>query len=151
MTDQRMDRHGSPTARKLFESDTSQVGALGDIVEDHDGDRFNLSSERSRAGADPGESDLAAQMDFDDPQEIFDEEGGEIKQTGQDRIDLAGETDIAGTASGIARGFGSHLPQDLGADGFQIEEIPVAASSIKHNAGSNGELDDYDDVDSVNG
>jgi len=145
-----MDRHGSSTARRLFESDTSQVGALGDIVEDHDGDRFNLTSERAPAGADPGESDVVAQMDSDDPRDIFDEEGSEIKQTGQARIDMVGETDITGTASGIARGFGSHLAQDLGADGFQIEEIPVKAFPILHIAGSNDELDDYDDVDSVN-
>jgi len=31
--------------------------------------------------------------------------------------------DITGTVQGIGRGFSTHLPQDIGAGGFQIEEV----------------------------
>src|SRR5439155_14112122 len=34
-------------------------------------------------------------------------------------------TDIAGHAAGIARGFGTSLPLDIGAEGFQIRDNPL--------------------------
>jgi hypothetical protein len=37
-------------------------------------------------------------------------------------MDLDRAADITGTVTGIARGMATHLPQDVGADGFQIEE-----------------------------
>ena len=45
---------------------------------------------------------------------------------GDDPSDTMGEgenraADITGTVTGIARGMATHLPQDIGADGFQIE------------------------------
>ena len=57
------------------------------------------------------------------------------------------QTDQTGTVEGIARGFGTHLPQDLGRDGFQVEEIPRRALKFRDQpARADGEeLDDYDD------
>ena len=151
MADQRMDRHGSPIVRKLFDSDTAQVGALGDIVEDHGGSDLNFSPERSVGGADSGESDVVAEMYIDDGFVTWDDEGGPLTNEGDDDQDTIGETDLTGLAPGIARGFGSHVAQDLGADGFEIEEIPSAVVPLLHRPASNEELDDYDDDDSSNG
>jgi hypothetical protein len=60
-------------------------------------------------------------------------------------------TDQTGSVEGIARGFGTHLPQDLGAGGFHIEEVPDAALRLPRPVIHAGEeLDDYDDpVDGV--
>ena len=151
MTDQRLDRHGNPLARALFESDTAQVGSLGDIVEDHDGDSLDLLSERSVGGADSGESDLVAEMYSDDASEEWDDADSQNVIPRDEDVDSIGETDLTGTAEGIARGFGSHLVQDLGKDGFQIEEIPTAVVPLIHRPGVSEELDDYDDEDSTNG
>ena len=51
-----------------------------------------------------------------------------------------------GTVAGIARGFGTHLPQDIGAGGFQVETIPDSALKLPPRPLADGEeLDDYDD------
>ena len=74
--------------------------------------------------------------------------------TGMDAADLysaedqAGvlATDGSGTVAGIARGFGTHLPQDIGAGGFQVETIPDSALKYQGRPPADGEeLDDYDD------
>jgi hypothetical protein len=52
--------------------------------------------------------------------------------TGADDDDFIGDAgldrapDMTGTVTGVIRGLGTHLPQDLGPDGFQIED-PEAA------------------------
>ena len=48
--------------------------------------------------------------------------------------------------AGIARGFGTHLPQDIGAGGFQVETIPDSVLNLATRPLADGEeLDDYDD------
>ena len=55
-------------------------------------------------------------------------------------------TDSSGTVAGIARGFGTHLPQDIGAGGFQVETIPDSVLNGRRRPLADGEeLDDYDD------
>ncbi|HEY3331008.1 MAG TPA: hypothetical protein VGK19_13355 [Capsulimonadaceae bacterium] len=151
MAGERLDKHGSPEAKQLFERDTAQVGSLGDIVEKHGGDNLVLVPERSVGGADSGEADFEAEMNPNDPSGEW--EGLDDTFPGEDDEDAEGmgETDITGTAPGIARGFGSHLAQDLGRDGFQIEEIPDRAIRLMGQTVPGEELDDYDDADSTNG
>ncbi len=52
-----------------------------------------------------------------DPNAGADKDRDFINGAGLDRA-----PDISGAVTGIARGMSTHLPQDLGADGFQIEE-----------------------------
>jgi hypothetical protein len=59
--------------------------------------------------------------------------------------------DITGTTPGLARGFGSHVPLDLGAGGFQIEEIPDRVLPNRNRSDAGEELDDYDDDNPNNG
>lgn len=151
MADQRLDRHGDPAARKLIDSDTAQVGSLGDIVEEHDGDGLSLVEEQSIGGADAGESDYIGEMYPDEPPVAWDEVQGEYVPPDEDDAEAIGETDLTGSAPGIARGFGTHIAQDLGADGFQIEEIPAAVVPLLQRDQSDEELDDYDDDDPSNG
>lgn len=63
--------------------------------------------------------DLAASMlDADpDPNAGAEEERDFVGGAGLDRA-----PDLTGTVTGIARGMSTHLPQDVGAGGFQIEE-----------------------------
>ncbi len=61
--------------------------------------------------------------DFDEEMLLTDPD----PDAGNNAADTMGEgegraVDITGTATGIARGMATHLPQDLGAGGFQIEE-----------------------------
>ncbi|MDR3706843.1 MAG: hypothetical protein P4L33_00965 [Capsulimonadaceae bacterium] len=145
MTEQRMDKHGSTEARRLFESDTAQIGALGDIVEEHGGDNIVLVTEPSTGGADAGESDFAVEMNSNDPSDDVEAIDDEFPGEDVEDSEGIGETDLMGSAKGIARGFGSHLAQDIGSDGFQIEEIPAGAAAKRNWPAKGGELDDYDD------
>jgi hypothetical protein len=141
----RLDKHDK-IHHELFDEDTAQVGSLGDIVEKHAGDAIFLTpAERSYGGADGGESDFEEEMNATDP----------AADEGMDPDDLYSaedergifQTDQTGTVEGIARGFGTHLPQDLGRDGFQVEEIPRRALQYRDQParGDGEELDDYDD------
>jgi len=149
---ERLDRHANKENHKLFDEDTAEVGSLGDVIEAHSGDSVRLGPpDRSVGGADGGESDSEAEANPEDPsaewEELDDEFPGEAVEDEQG----VGETDITGTAAGIARGFGSHLPQDLGSGGFQIEEIPSRAIGKLRPLRAGEELDDYDDDDPTNG
>jgi len=44
--------------------------------------------------------------------------------------DLGRSPDLSGTVTGAVRGLGTHLPQDLGADGFQIIEPEELAGEL---------------------
>ena len=144
MAEERLDRH-SGIHHELFDEDTAQVGSLGDIVEKHAGDAVFLGPrEKGVGGADGGYSDWEAEMNEADP----------AANEGMDPADLYSAedetgvfaTDGTGTVEGIARGFGTHLPQDLGAGGFQVESIPDSVLKLTPRPLADGEeLDDYDD------
>ncbi len=152
MSEPKLDAHGSGTVRALFEENTNEVKTVGDIVDKHAGDSIVLTQpNRGNRGADDGEIDFEENALPSDPSEQW--ESIDDSFTGEDVEDEEGigETDITGTAAGIARGFGSHLPLDLGADGFQIEEIPDKIIGVVSSRRKDEELDDYDDDDDENG
>ncbi len=144
MAQERLDKHDG-IHHELFDEDTNQVGSLGDIVEKHAGDAVFLTpAEKSVGGADGGLSDWEAEMLEADP----------APDAGMDEADLYSaedeegmpSADQSGTVAGIARGFGTHLPQDIGAGGFQVETIPDSALKLRPRPLAAGEeLDDYDD------
>ena len=141
---ERLDKHDK-IHHQLFDEDTAQVGSLGDIVEQHAGDAVFLTPpEHSPNGVDGGESDFEAEMNETDP-------AGDESMDPDDEYSAADQNglpnaDLTGTVSGIARGFGTHLPQDLGREGFQIESLPAAALKMQGRPLADGEeLDDYDD------
>ena len=144
MRNPRLDRH-SQKHHELFDENTAQVGSLGDIVEKHAGDAVFLGpSESGVGGADGGEEDFISEMNETDP---AGDEDLDPEDTLEDGLNGAYFTaDQTGTVAGIARGFGSHLTQDLGRDGFQIEEMPDIALSTSR-ISPDGELDDYDSPD----
>lgn len=138
----RLDKHDK-IHHELFDENTNQVGSLGDIVEAHAGDAVFLTpAERGVGGADGGESDFESEMLATDPADDVDVDPEDI-YADEHQIWSADQT---GTVEGIARGFGTHLPQDLGRDGFQVEEMPDAALKYQNRVVHAGEeLDDYDD------
>ena len=149
---EKLNRHGDRVAHELFDDDTGQVGSLGAVVDEHSGDAIRFGPpEHSVGGADSGESDMEAEMNPDDPSDDWESDDDEFPGDNDTDDQNVGETDLTGTAAGIARGFGSHLPQDLGADGFQVEEIPNAALGKILAVRAGEELDDYDDDDPNNG
>ena len=141
----RLDKHDK-IHHELFDEDTNQVGSLGDIVDKHAGDAVFLTpDEKSVGGADGGEADFEAEMNEADPAEDEGMDPDDLYSADDERGLF--QTDQTGTVEGIARGFGTHLPQDLGRDGFQVEEIPRRALKFRDQpARADGEeLDDYDD------
>jgi hypothetical protein len=144
----RLDKHGK-MHHLLFDENTAQVGSVGGIVDARTEDSFlNGDIEHSVGGADGGESDFEAEMLSSDP---ADDPSINPHDVYADERQIWA-TDQSGTVEGIARGFGTHLPQDLGREGFQVEEIPAAALAYQNrvlNAGE--ELDDYDNVDESDG
>ena len=144
----RLDRHGSEEFNELFEENTAEPGTLAEIVDKHAGDALFLSDEKdgSVRGADGGYSDIITELGPLDPDDDW-EESDDDTLSG----DAIAGVDITGTAPGVARGFGSHLPLDLGAGGFQIEDIPDRALPNMHRPQADEELDDYDDDDPNNG
>jgi hypothetical protein len=151
MSEPKLDAHGSETVRALFEENTNEVKTVGDIVDKHSGDAIVLTQPgRGNRGADTGESDFEEDALPSDPSEQWESLDDSFAGGTDEDEEGIGETDITGTAAGIARGFGSHLPLDLGADGFQIEELPDEAIG-SFTRDSDEELDDYDDDDDENG
>jgi hypothetical protein len=144
----RLDQHGSEKFSELFDEDTGEPGSLGEIVDKHAGDAIFLAPEDNRPakGADGGYSDIVGEMLPSDPDDFY-EEGDDDLISG----DAIAGVDITGTAPGLARGFGSHVPLDLGAGGFQIENIPDRALPHVNRPLADEELDDYDDDDPGNG
>jgi hypothetical protein len=152
MSDPKLNAHGSDIVRNLFEENTNEVKTVGDIIEKHSGDSLILThTTRGNRSADEGESDFEEDVLPTDPSEKWESANDEYPGSEGEDDEGIGETDITGTVTGIARGFGSHLPLDLGADGFQIEEIPDRLAGT-HSARKQGEeLDDYDDDNDLNG
>ena len=144
MAQERLDKHDG-IHHELFDEDTNQVGSLGDIVEKHAGDAVFLTpAEKSVGGADGGMSDWEAEMLEADPAPDAGMDGSDLYSAEDQDGVLA--TDATGTVAGIARGFGTHLPQDIGAGGFQVETIPDSALKLQARPLADGEeLDDYDD------
>jgi len=144
MSQPRLDKHDK-IHHELFDEDTNEVGSLGDLVEKHAGDAVFLTPpERSVGGADGGEADWEAEMSDTDPADGGDVNPGDLYSAEDEDTIFA--TDQTGTVAGIARGFGTHLPQDIGAGGFQVEEIPRKALKYQGRPVADGEeLDDYDD------
>jgi hypothetical protein len=142
------DKHDK-THHELFDENTAQVGSLGGIVEAHSGDSLFLADkERSAGGADGGESDFEAEMLATDPADDSQIDPRDM-YADEDQI---WSTDQSGTVEGIARGFGTHLPQDIGRGGFQVEEIPASALAFQNRIVLAGEeLDDYDNADDSDG
>jgi len=144
MAQERLDKHEG-IHHELFDEDTNQIGSLGDIVEKHAGDAVFLSPpEKSVGGADGGESDFEAEMLEADPAPDAGMDAGDLYSAEDENGVFA--TDQSDTVAGIARGFGTHLPQDIGAGGFQVETIPDSALKLPPRPLADGEeLDDYDD------
>ena len=144
MSNPRLDRHGRKH-HELFDENTAQVGSLGDIVEKHAGDALFLGpNEPGVGGADGGESDFVSEMNETDPAADEDMDPDDTLEDGLDGSYFV--ADQTGTVAGIARGFGTHLSQDLGRDGFEIEELPDIALNAAR-VSPEGELDDYDSPD----
>lgn len=145
MAGQQLNKHDK-IHHELFDEDTAQVGSLGDIVEQHAGDAVFLTPpEKSTGGADGGYSDWEAEMNETDPAPNEGMDPDDL-YSAEDETEVTG-TNQTGTVEGIARGFGTHLPQDIGRGGFQVEELPDAAMKLENRpAPAEGEeLDDYDD------
>ncbi len=141
---ERFDKHDT-IHHALFDEDTNQIGSLGDIVEKHAGDAVFLTPpERSPNDVDGGEGDFEAEMLETDPAPDAGRDEADF-YSAADEDGLLG-TDGSGTVAGIARGFGTHLPQDLGAGGFQVEAIPDRVLRLQGRPlADDEELDDYDD------
>ena len=145
MAGQRLDKHDK-IHHELFDEDTNQVGSLGDIVDKHAGDAVFLTpDDKDVGGADGGEMDFEEEMNEADPAPGEGMDPDDLFSAANER-DIF-QTDQTGTVEGIARGFGTHMPQDIGKDGFQVEEIPRRALQFRDQpARADGEeLDDYDD------
>ena len=144
MAQERLDKHDA-VHHELFDEDTNQVGSLGDIVEKHAGDAVFLTPpEKSVNGVDGGEMDFEAEMLESDPAPNTGVDDGDLYSA--ENEDGTFGTDQTGTVAGIARGFGTHLPQDIGRDGFQVESLPDRVLKMRGQPLADGEeLDDYDD------
>lgn len=144
MSNERLDKHDA-IHHALFDEDTAQVGSLGDLVEKHAGDaEFLAVPEKSPNGVDGGEADFEAEMLMADPAAREDRDPADMYSPDNETGSLS--VDQTGTVEGIARGFGTHLPQDIGAEGFQVETLPNSALYSPRPPLADGEeLDDYDD------
>jgi len=144
MSNERLDKHDA-IHHALFDEDTAQVGSLGDLVEKHAGDaEFLAVPEKSPNGVDGGEADFEAEMLMADPAAREDRDPADMYSPDNETGSLS--VDQTGTVAGIARGFGTHLPQDIGAEGFQVETLPNSALYSPRPPLADGEeLDDYDD------
>ncbi len=144
ITELRLDKHDK-IHHELFDEDTSQIGSLGDIVEKHAGDAVFLTpAEKSPNDVDGGEEDFEAEMLEADPAPNDGMDDADFYSAADEDGTLG--TDQSGTVAGIARGFGTHLPQDIGAGGFQVEAIPDRVLKLRDRPLAEGEeLDDYDD------
>ena len=116
-----------PMDHPLFQND-APVNTLADLIEARteqpplDSDASENTGTRTRKDTDDADylsrEDFVEEMGMADPDPDADVEDSDfITGAEHDR-----SVDITGTATGIARGMATHLPLDLGADGFQIEE-----------------------------
>jgi hypothetical protein len=152
MSEPKLDAHGSDIVRNLFEENTNEVKTVGDIIDKHAGDSITFTQTlRGNRAADLGESDFEEDVQPSDPSELWESVDDTFPDDEAEDEEGIGETDITGTAAGIARGFGSHIPLDLGSEGFQIEELPDTVVGMHSARKGNEELDDYDDDNDDNG
>ncbi len=85
---------------------------------------FDADARTSTAPEDADDASYMTRADFEEEMDATDPD----PDAGNDASDYIGDSglgrspDITGTVTGIARGMATHLPQDLGADGFQIED-----------------------------
>ncbi|HEU4754034.1 MAG TPA: hypothetical protein VFU47_13070 [Armatimonadota bacterium] len=108
-------------------------------------ERFATDYHIDHADGEEQEADfISTSMLATDP----DMEAGEEDFTDDTMHGIHGEnlaTDIAGNVVGPADGLGTTVPQDLGSDGFQVLENPLASGPEMDLL--RGELSDYDEVD----
>lgn len=107
------------SAALTFPHTKRQRDTTPDDITDFDGDaRTSSPADDADDMSYMGRADVEQSMLETDPD----------PNTGSDEDDLVGDAglgrapDLTGTVTGIAPGMGTHLPQDLGAGGFQIEE-----------------------------
>ncbi|MBC8139943.1 MAG: hypothetical protein H7Y38_00725 [Armatimonadetes bacterium] len=139
-----LERDMPPANHPLFEND-ADVRSLGDLVDARieggatdakPGDNLSESS-TGKTAFDPldDEDSYLTRADFtdsmlsDDP----DSEAGDDAEEFLTGAELDRSPDITGTVGGLMRGSSTHLPQDLGADGFQIIE-PEDAGDLRADA-----------------
>lgn len=110
------------------------------------GDDFNADARTHGPAIDAEEMEYRTQADFTDSMNLTDPDpntGMDADEYLGDEMDMDRSVDITGTATGISRGMATHLPQDIGRDGFQIEE-PEASGDPRALAGNDRE--DADDM-----
>ena len=144
MAEERFNKHDA-IHHELFDEDTDEIHSLGDIVEKHAGDAVFLTPpEKQNNDIDGGEMDFEEEMLETDPAPNDLSLRADL-YSAEDEDNIT-STDQSGTVTGIARGFGTHLPQDIGREGFQVESIPDSALKRPGRPLAEGEeLDDYDD------
>ena len=110
----------------LLQND-ADVETLGDLIDarrDHDYDAPALPGDRGVKPTDPVEDSYLTRADFEEEMLPVDP----APDAGADEDGILGdlvtnrEPDMTGTVMGVSRGTSTHLPQDIGRDGFQIEE-----------------------------
>jgi hypothetical protein len=108
----------------VIREDEEEVHDLGFIVEDR---RESIAEEGlltesnvAFAEAESDEADFAERSDLDEDPEL------EQPGTGEAGWDTsATAVRLRGHAPGVARGFGTEVPQDIGTEGFSVEENPL--------------------------
>ena len=98
---------------------------------DFDGDAMTKSPADNEEDIEyMGRPDFMGSMNDPDPDPNAGSNPGDTTGEGEGRA-----ADITGTVTGIARGMATHLPQDIGADGFQIEGPEMSGDPRASGAG----------------
>ncbi len=132
-----------PANHPLFENN-AEVRSLGDIVDARtegltddisEGDRDNASTGKTAFDVLDEEDEYMTRADFEDSMLASDpdSEAGDDSREMVIGAGLDRAPDITGTVRGLAPGMSTHLPLDLGADGFQIIE-PEDAGDLRASA-----------------
>jgi hypothetical protein len=117
----------------VVRDDEQEVYDLGFIVEDR---RENVAEEGllteslvESAQAERDEADFAERSDLDADPEV---ERADENDTGAGTASAS--VTLRGHAPGVAAGFGTEVPQDIGAEGFSVEENPLLlpAAELKY-------------------
>lgn len=144
-----------PANHPLFENN-AEVRSLGDIVDARtegltddiaEGDRDDASTGKTSFDALDEEDEYMTRADFEDSM-LSSDPDNEAGDDSEEMITGAGlnrAPDITGTVRGLAPGMSTHVPLDLGADGFQIIE-PEDAGDLRANA---LDITNYDLADSL--
>lgn len=139
-----LERDMPPANHPLFENN-ADVQNLGDLVDARtEGNATDAHASDNKNESDTGKTafdslgdedsymtraDFADSMLSDDP----DEEAGDDAEEFLTGAGLDRSPDITGTVGGLMRGSSTHLPQDVGAGGFQIIE-PEDAGDLRADA-----------------